>query len=62
MGIDYDAQTPDSNLTPEELIFKNKQREKAQKMREAKLQKANSLLTIKGDFKTLPLGRYKLSS
>lgn len=28
LGIDYEAQTPDSNLTPKELAYKNKLRER----------------------------------
>lgn len=45
LGIDYDKQTPDSNLTPEEMTHKNKLRERAKKMRLARLQKINSVFT-----------------
>lgn len=47
-GIDYDAQTPDSNLTPKELAHKNKLRERAEKMRQSKLNKINSVFTEVG--------------
>ena len=45
LGIDYDKQTPDSNLTTEQMTHKNKLRERAKKMRLARLQKINSTFT-----------------
>lgn len=47
LGIDYDAQTPDSNLTPKELAHKNKLRERAKLARNAK-QNINSAFTGMG--------------
>ncbi|MBR6099390.1 hypothetical protein IKP85_06555 [bacterium] len=41
LGIDYDAQTPDSNLTPKELEHKNKLKERMKKANEIRLQKIN---------------------
>lgn len=48
LGIDYDAQTPESNLTEKELAFKNKQREKMKKVNEIRLQKIKSASTKQG--------------
>lgn len=50
LGIDYDAQTPTSNLTEKELAFKNKQREKMKKANEIRLQKIKSASTKQGGF------------
>lgn len=48
LGIDYDAQTPDSNLTPKELAHKNKLRERMKKARQIRLQNIQSPLTGRG--------------
>lgn len=48
LGIDYDAQTPDSNLTPKELAHKNKLRERMEKARQIRLQNIQSPLTERG--------------
>ena len=40
LGIDYDAQTPDSNLSPKELEHKNKLRERLKKARIIQMQKS----------------------
>ena len=42
LGIDYDAQTPISNLTEKEIEHKNKLRERMNKAREIKLKKIHS--------------------
>ena len=42
LGIDYEAQTPTSNLTPEEIEHKNKLRERINKAREIKLKNIHS--------------------
>lgn len=47
LEIDYDAQTPASNLTEKELAHKNKLRERMEKAREVK-QKMKSALTEQG--------------
>ena len=47
LGIDYDAQTPTSNLTEKELAHKNKLRERMKKAREVK-QKMKSAETEQG--------------
>lgn len=39
LGIDYDKQTPDSNLTAKEIAYKQKLRERLKKAR--KIQKRN---------------------
>lgn len=39
LGIDYDKQTPDSNLTDKEIAYKQKLRERLKKAR--KIQKQN---------------------
>lgn len=39
LGIDYDKQTPDSNLTSQEIAYKQKLRERLKKARE--IQKRN---------------------
>ena len=46
-GIDYDAQTPTSNLTPKELEHKNKLRERLNYARKFQ-QKINSTETVRG--------------
>lgn len=51
-GIDYDAQTPDSNLSKKELQHKNKLRERLKIARE-KQKKIKSPETVKIDFMTL---------
>jgi len=45
LGIDYDAQTPTSNLTPKEIEHKNKLRERINKAREIKFKNIHSALT-----------------
>lgn len=45
LGIDYDAQTPTSNLTEKELEHKKNMIERAKKMREKARQKINSPFT-----------------
>lgn len=47
-GIDYDAQTPTSNLTEKELEHLEFMKEKARKMRERTKQKINSTVTNRG--------------
>lgn len=42
LGIDYDAQTPESNLTEQELAHKNKLRERMRKANKIRLEKINS--------------------
>ena len=42
LGIDYDAQTPTSNLTEKELEHKNKLKERMKKINETRLQKIKS--------------------
>ena len=42
LGIDYDAQTPTSNLTSKELAYLEKKKEQARIMRERTKQKINS--------------------
>ena len=42
LGIDYDAQTPTSNLTEKEIEHKNRLKERINKAREIKLQKIKS--------------------
>lgn len=39
LGIDYDAQTPTSNLTKEELEHKNKLKERIKKVNEIRFKK-----------------------
>ena len=41
LGIDYDAQTPTSNLTEKELKYRELQKEKSKKAVEARLKKFN---------------------
>lgn len=41
LGIDYDSQTPDSNLSPKELAHKNRLRERMKKANEIRLQMSN---------------------
>ncbi len=41
LGIDYDSQTPDSNLLPKELAHKNRLRERIKKANEIRLQMSN---------------------
>lgn len=48
LGIDYDAQTPDSNLSKKELEHKNKLRERLKKARETQKQNINSAETVMG--------------
>lgn len=48
LGIDYDAQTPTSNLTPQEIAHKNKLRERMKKANQIRLQKIKSLSTEVG--------------
>lgn len=48
LGIDYDAQTPTSNLTEKELEHKNKLRKRMRKAREIQKQKINSTETKQG--------------
>lgn len=48
LGIDYDAQTPESNLTEKELAQKNKLRERIKKVNEIRLQKIKSPSTGEG--------------
>lgn len=47
-GIDFDAQTPDSNLSKKELEHKNKLRERMQKANQIRLQNMRSASTVKG--------------
>ena len=48
LGIDYDAQTPTSNVTEKELEHLEFMKEKARKMREHTKQKINSVITKLG--------------
>lgn len=48
LGIDYNKQTPTSNLTPKELEHKNKLRERMKKANEVRLQKIKSVSTEVG--------------
>ena len=48
LGIDYDAQTPDSNLSKKELEHKNKLRERMQKANQIRLQNIHSASTVTG--------------
>lgn len=48
LGIDYDKQTPTSNLTPEELEHKERMKERAKKMREKAKQKIDCAFTNGG--------------
>lgn len=48
LGIDYDAQTPTSNLTKQELEHLEKKKEQARKMRERVKEKINSALAERG--------------
>ncbi len=48
LGIDYDTQTPTSNLTEKELEHLEFMKEKARKMRERAKQKINSTVTNRG--------------
>lgn len=48
LGIDYDAQTPESNLTEKELEHKNKLRERMRKAREKQKQKIYCAETKQG--------------
>lgn len=48
LGIDYDAQTPTSNLTKKELEHLEFMREKAKKMREQVKQKNDCTVTNRG--------------
>ena len=48
MGIDYDAQTPTSNLSKKELEHKNKLRERMQKANQIRLQNMRFASTVKG--------------
>lgn len=48
LGIDYDAQTPESNLTEKELEHKNKLRERIKKAREKQKTKINFPETKQG--------------
>lgn len=41
LGIDYEKQTPDSNLTEKELISKNNRRERMKKVQEKRMKKLN---------------------
>lgn len=47
LGIDYDAQTPDSNLSKKELEYKNKLRERMKHAREIQ-KKIKSAETVTG--------------
>lgn len=53
LGIDYEAQTPTSNLTEKELAHKNKLRERAEKMRQTRLNKIYSAFTETGQEGTI---------
>lgn len=46
--IDYDEQTPDSNLTEKELIHKNRLRERIKKANQIRLQNIKSTSTKQG--------------
>lgn len=48
LGIDYDAQTPTSNLTKKELTHLEKKKEQARIMRERTKQKINSTVAEVG--------------
>ncbi len=48
LGIDYDAQTPTSNLSEKELAHLEKKKEQAQKMREKTKQNINSEIVKQG--------------
>ena len=48
LGIDYDKQTPTSNLTKEELLHLEKKKEQARIMREKGKQKINSTVVNRG--------------
>lgn len=48
LGIDYDAQTPGSNLTKKELEHKNKLRERMQKANQIRLKNIRSASTKQG--------------
>ena len=48
LGIDYDAQTPNSNLSKKELKHKNKLRERMQKANQIRLQNIHSASTVTG--------------
>ena len=50
LGIDYDTQTPTSNLTQQELDHLEKKKEQARKMREKRKQKIDSTLAGVGGF------------
>ena len=45
LGIDFDSQTPDSNLTPKELEHKNRLRERIKKANQVRLQNIKSAST-----------------
>lgn len=48
LGIDYDAQTPTSNLSKKELAFLEKKKEQARIMRERAKQNINSAVVKHG--------------
>lgn len=48
LGIDFDSQTPTSNLTEEELAHKERKKEQARIMRERAKQNINSALVRMG--------------
>ena len=48
LGIDVDAQTPTSNLTPKELLYLEKKKEQARIMRERDKRKINSTVVNRG--------------
>ena len=48
LGIDYDAQTPTSNLTEKELKHLEKKKEQARIMRERAKQNINSVIAEQG--------------
>lgn len=48
LGIDYNKQTPTSNLTPKEIEHKNTLRERMKKANEVRLQKIKSVSTEVG--------------
>lgn len=50
LGINYNTQTPDSNLTEKELTHKNKLRERIKKANETRLQKIDFPSTGTMDF------------
>lgn len=48
LGIDFDAQTPTSNLTKKELLHLEKKKEQARIMRERDKRKINSTVVNRG--------------